>query len=325
MGQIANYPMGFSNGVVIRGTPLLQTHTGNTFWVSNNTVLLRGQSAGSNQNKGDFNHPFSTLAYALTQCKSGAGDVIYIKPGHTETITAAGTVTQSADNVTVVGLGHYNLRPKFTYTTAASASYLVSGANAYITNLWLVGGFSNVTAAFNVTGVGCTIDNCRFTNSTTNQDFLNCVSASGTANTADGLTVTNNNWTTIDTDDFGLVNIAAACKDVTIWNNHMVTTSAQVVAGSCANLLNCTAGAVILNADIGWNRTQSLMASGELLVSNDGSTNTGFVHNNYLQHADTTTTHDLGADGTGLSLFENKSASTNALQGFLLPAADVNL
>ncbi len=327
MGQIANYPAGFSNGVVIRGHPILQTQSGNTFWVSNNTVLLRGQSAGSNQNKGDFNHPFSTLAYALTQCKDGAGDVIYIKPGHTETIIAAGTVTQSASNVTVVGLGHYNLRPKFTYTTAATASYLVSGANSYITNLWMVGGFSNVTQAFNVTAVGCTIDNVRFTNSTTNQDFLTCVSATGAANTADGLTVTNCNWNTIDTDDFSLVAIAASAKDVTIWNNHMVTTSAQASASSIsnANLLGTVAGTVLLNADIGWNRTQSLMSSGELLLSNDGSTSTGFVHNNYLQHADVTTTHDLGADGTGLSLFENKSVSTNALSGFLLPAADVNL
>src|SRR4051812_23202847 len=127
LAQIANYPMGFgASGVAIRGIPILQTHAGNTFWVSNNTVLLRGQSAGSNQNKGDFNHPFATLAYALTQCKADAGDVIFIKPGHTETIIAAGTVTQSVAGVQVIGLGHYNLRPKFTFTTAAAASYLVS-------------------------------------------------------------------------------------------------------------------------------------------------------------------------------------------------------
>jgi hypothetical protein len=122
-----------------------------------------------------------------------------------------------------------------------------------------------------------------------------------------------------------MVKIVAACNDVTIWNNHMVTTSAQVAGAACANLLNCTAGAVLLNADIGWNRVQSLMASGELLVSNDGTTNSGFCHNNYIQHADVSGTHDLGADGTGLSLFQNKSVSTNALSGFLLPAADVNL
>src|SRR6185369_9889672 len=239
-GQIANYTQGFSGGVAIRGVPILQTHSGQVFWVSSATPQLRGQVQGSNQNKGDFNRPFGTVAYAMTQCLANRGDVIYVKPGHTETITAAGTITHVA-GVAVVGLGQYNLRPKFTFTTAATASWLMSGANGYVQNLWCVGGFSNVVAAFNVTATGCTVDNVRFTNSGVNLDFLSCVNASGAANTADGLTVMNCNWTTIDTDDLGMVLIAAACNDVTIWNNHMVTTAANVAAGSCSNLLNCTA------------------------------------------------------------------------------------
>ena len=323
-GQISQFPSGFLNGVAIRGMPILQTHPGNVFWVYNGAVKLRGQSDGSNQNKGDFNHPFSTLTYAISQCQAGNGDVIFIKPGHIETLTAAAGVAHSTAGVTVIGLGNYNLRPKFLLGTVATTTYLVSATDANISNLWMVGNFSNVATAFNVTAKGCTIDNCRFTNAGTNLDFLACVSATGAANTADGLTVTNCNWTTIDTDDFGMVKIAAACNDVTIWNNHMVTTSAQVGAAACANLVNCTAGAVLLNADIGWNRVQNLMPSNEVLVFNDGTTNTGFVHNNYIQCADVTGVIDLGADVTGFGLFENYVVTTNALSGFLLPAADVN-
>jgi hypothetical protein len=189
----------------------------------------------------------------------------------------------------------------------------------------LVGNFSNVATAFNVTGVGCTIDNCRFTNAGTNLDFLTCVTASGLANTSDGLTVSNCNWTTIDTDDLSLITITNSQKDVTIWNNHMVSSAAAVASLAATNLLNTATLAVLTNSDIGWNRVQTLATAGELLLSSDSTTNTGFVHNNYIQHADVTSTHDLGADGTGFSLFQNKSVSTNALSGFLLPAADVNL
>jgi len=181
-----------------------------------------------------------------------------------------------------------------------------------------------VVTAFNVTAVGCTIDNCRFTNAGTNLDFLACISATGAANTADGLTVTNCNWTTIDTDDFGMIAIAAALNDLTVVGNHMVTTSAQNTAGSCANLINCTAGAVLLNADIGWNRVQNLMTQGELLFSNNGTTNTGFAYNNYVQHADVTGTHDLGTNSSGLGNFQNLSVSTNILSGIIVPDIDVN-
>ena len=265
------------------------------------------------------------MAYALTQCVSNNGDVIYIKPGHIETLGGIGVLTLSAAGVTVVGLGNYNSRPKFLMGTAATTTFLVSGANAYITNLWMVGNFSNVTTCFNVTAVGCTIDNVRFTNAGTNLDFLACVTASGAANTSDGLQVSNCNWSTIDTDDFGLVKIAGNMTDLVVYNNHVVTASAQVGSAACANLVNCAAGVVLLNADIGWNRVWNAMPSNEVLVFNDGTTNTGFVHNNYVQCQDTTTTIDLGADVTGLGLFENYVVTTNALSGFLLPAADLNL
>ena len=329
-GQISQFPMGFINGVTIRGAPILQTHAGNTYWVSNvasDTVKLRGQSQGSNQNKGDFNHPFSTLAYALTQTVANNGDVIYIKPGHIETLGGVGVITQSAAGVSVIGLGQYSSRPKFLMGTAATTTYLVSGANSYISNLWMVGNFANVTNCFNVTGVGCTIDNIRFTNAGSSLDFLTPVSATGAANTADGLTVSNCSWTTVETTDMAFVTIAAACKDLTVWNNHMVTTAANASPSAIgnSNLLSTVAGTVCINANIGWNRIQNAMTAGELLVSTDGTTWTGMCHNNYIKHLDVTGTHDLGADGTGLSLFNNLSVSTNALSGFVLPAIDVNL
>src|SRR4051812_38908241 len=105
--MFSNYPAGFANGVTVRGVPLVQTHPGKAFWVSNNTTgLLAGQRGGSDQNRGTFDSPFLTIGGALAQCVANRGDIIFIKPGHAETIanaTAASTLWNVA-GVAIVGL-----------------------------------------------------------------------------------------------------------------------------------------------------------------------------------------------------------------------------
>ena len=67
------------------------------------------------------------------------------------------------------------------------------------------------------------------------------------------------------------------------------------------------------------------MTAGELFISNDGTTNTGIIHNNYVGHADVTGAHDPGWDGGGWRLFNNLSSSVDNLQGVAVPTTDVNL
>lgn len=62
---MTNYPRGIAQGISIRGVPILQTHPGEVFWVSNSTVLAPGQAAGSDNNPGTFQRPLATLAEAL--------------------------------------------------------------------------------------------------------------------------------------------------------------------------------------------------------------------------------------------------------------------
>jgi hypothetical protein len=324
-GTITNYPVGPFRPATVRGEAIPQVHSGQVFWVYNGTSTIRGIASGSDSAKGSFERPFATLAYALTQATSGRGDVIYIKPGHLESLGGVGVLTLSKDNTSVIGLGNYSTRPKFNMGTAATTTFLISGANCFVSNLWMNANFAAVTTCFAVTGVGAHIDNIRFTSGSSILDFLTCVTASGAANTADGLMVTNCNWTTITATDFSLVNFVNGASDVMVWNNHMVTASTQATQFTCGNLMNIQTGKVLLNADIGWNRVQNLMTSGEVLISCDGTTNTGFVHNNYVQCADVTGAIDLGADVTGFGLFENLVVTTNILSGFLLPAADINL
>jgi len=129
-GTIFNYPAVTtlpSNGLSIRGIPYPQVHSGDVFFVGNSTVPQRGQVASSDSNPGTFNRPLATLSAALGKCTANRGDIIFVKPGHIETLTAAGGITQSTAGVSVIGLGTYNTRPKFILGTLASTTYLCLG------------------------------------------------------------------------------------------------------------------------------------------------------------------------------------------------------
>ena len=312
LNSLSSYPSGFGSGVMIGGRPVLADFAGNVFWVNSAT--------GSNGNKGTRSRPFATLDYAFSKCAANQGDVIYVAPNHAETITGAGGISHDVAGVSVIGLGNYNQRPRFLMDAGTTVTYLISAADAYVSGLEFASGHSNVATCFNVTGVGAHINDCKFRNNTTNEDFLVCITASGAANTADGLRVTKCDWYTIDTDDSAMISLVDNVKDLWVWDNHMVTSSA-----TAAQLITQATGKITLNGDIGWNRLVNAMTAGELFISNDGTTNTGVIHNNYVGHADVTGTHDPGWDGGGWRLFGNLSTSVDNLQGLLIPAADVNL
>src|SRR3990167_1108699 len=110
--KMSNYPGGFANGVLIRGMPILQSHPGRVFWVSNATAAeMAGQRAASNGNDGSFNAPFSTLDYAIGRCTASRGDIIFVKPGYTQTITLATEIVMDVAGIAIVGLGRGSLRP----------------------------------------------------------------------------------------------------------------------------------------------------------------------------------------------------------------------
>lgn len=108
---ISNYPNGFGNGVNIRGVPVLNTYAGDVFWVDS--------GAGSDGNKGTFDRPFATVDFAVGRCTASNGDVIMVKPGHAETLSAADAIDIDVIGVSVIGVGNGALRPTFTMDNAA--------------------------------------------------------------------------------------------------------------------------------------------------------------------------------------------------------------
>jgi hypothetical protein len=153
----SSYPNGFAAGISIRGVPLIQTHPGKAFWVSNSTTgLLPGQRGGSDGNRGDFNSPFSTLAGAIAQCVANRGDVIFIKPGHAETIATATALALNVAGVAVVGLGSGSNRPTFNLT-ATAATITMSAANCTLWNCLVTGGIDAIVAVFTISAADCSL------------------------------------------------------------------------------------------------------------------------------------------------------------------------
>ena len=148
MPQINNYPGGFSAGVTIRGVPVVNTHPGKVFWVSNASSLSDRQIAGSNGNDGTFDRPFSTLDYAIGKCVANRGDIIFIKPGHSETLSATSVAVDVA-GIAIVGLGQGGNRPTFN-ATATGSIFPISAANVTVQNLLFTGGVDAVVSMITV-------------------------------------------------------------------------------------------------------------------------------------------------------------------------------
>ena len=125
---LTNYPNGFADGLSVRGMPLLQMQPGEVFWVNNDTALRANQRSGSNSNRGTFLSPFSTIAGALSHCVQGRGDIIFVGPGHQETISDATTLIFNVMGVAIVGLGAGVLRPTLVFDTATTANIPVRSA-----------------------------------------------------------------------------------------------------------------------------------------------------------------------------------------------------
>ena len=309
----SNYPGGFANGITIRGMSVLNMHPNRVFWVDSN-------NNGSNNNPGTFDKPFATIAYAAsTACSANRGDIVMVKPLHAETITAATTVMSLA-GVSVIGLGVGNQRPTLTFTTATTAAFAITANDCYVENIRFVGNFANIVAAITTTKKNTWINNCEFSQTSTILNFLSCVAAtSTTTGDSDGLRVTNSRFISASTSDLAMITIAGTCDNVFLSNNTMIS------KGTASPLVTCAAGKILTNSEIAWNRVVNAMTANELFISNDGTTNTGIIHNNYVGHADVTGTHDPGWDAGGWRLFNNLSTSVDNLQGLTIPTTDVNL
>lgn len=317
----SNYPGGFANGVTIRDVPIINSHPGKVYWVSNASTLQRGQRGGSNSNKGTYDSPFSTLAYAVTQCIANRGDVIFIKPGHAEAISSATALTLSIAGVAIIGLGLGAIRPTFTLDTATTATINVTAANIAIKNCIFSANFADIVSFFTLTTAkNFTLEGNLFKATATNMNSLYVVDTNATTADCDGLSIIGNKWIEPDTATLSMIKMDGTNDNITVTGNYL----SLGVNNNKAAIAAIATGKIITNADIGSNRVFRLntdSATGALLVTTDGSTNTGMIYSNFVQHADTAA-EVLVTASAGFGVFQNFASGVAGASGYLLPAAD---
>jgi len=143
----------------------LEKHPGNV-WFVNSTGGVDGAGYGQNPDA-----PTATLDYAIGL--SGTGDVIYVMPGHAETIAGTNGFDADVAGIKIVGLGWGASRPTFTFSATAS-QVNIGAASVWLENLRFIAGVSAVVSGVQVEGVTDFVcKNCEFDyGGTTGWDFV---------------------------------------------------------------------------------------------------------------------------------------------------------
>jgi len=126
--------------------------TGAVTWVDSVTGTVSGP--------GTFEAPYHTLAGAVAVATASNGDIIAIKSGHLETLTAAITLSKVA--LKIFGLGSGSAAPNFT-CDAAIDCIDITAAQVELYNLYFLAGTTTPNnSRINVGAANVKIINCTF-------------------------------------------------------------------------------------------------------------------------------------------------------------------
>lgn len=269
---------------------------------------------------------FTTLAAAIAAAQANR-DTIYVMPGHTETISSATALTISVAGVQIVGVGTGSLRPTFTLDTATTATINVTAANVRFENCVFVANFAAIASLFTLTTAAeFAAVNCEFRDTSAILNFVAIVTTAATSNAADGLTIKGSKR-------FGLGATTNTTIVSMLGTNDRVTLGGSVEADrnyfthqavTGGGLMIIATGKIVTNAIIRKNTCNFLGATSlttGLLITTNGTTNTGVIAENEDFNLDATT-EILVTAGSGFVFFNNYHSGAADKSGYLLPAAD---
>ena len=284
-------------------------------------VIFVDSATGNSSGDGSSLRPFNTIENALNKSGVSAGDIIVVMEGHAETISSATALNADIAGVQVIGQGFGSRRPTITLDTATTTTIPVTVANFAFKNIIFTANFADIVSVFTITTANnFTLENCYFKATATNMNFLNIVDTNATTNDASGLTIRNCKWIEPDLATLSLVKVDGSNADIVIADNFVQLG----VNNNVAALMTVATGKVVTNLQMTGNRVFRLntdTATGAILFSTDGSTNSGIVANNFAQHADTAGELLITAS-SGLGTFNNYASGVAGASGYILPAVD---
>jgi len=108
-----------------------ETQTTGNIWFVDSGSATGADAAGFGENP---DAPFLTIDYAIGNCTASNGDWIIVMPGHTDTVSAAGSIAADVAGIRIIGLGEGINRPVISWS--AAAGYIsVTAANVTFENI----------------------------------------------------------------------------------------------------------------------------------------------------------------------------------------------
>lgn len=267
----------------------------------------------------------STLAAGLARCRAGKGDVVFVLPGHTETVSATTGLDNLVSGTQIIGCANFGsgLMPTFTFSgTTNTAVWTVDDANVRISGLRIeCTGADSMDTPVIWTGAGGSFDS-NFVNlgSDTTHDcdvFLTV----GTG--ADNMQVVGNKMKSLSTavNTNAILVSGTAVEGVTIAYNYIRTTLSSATGGVIA------VTSVATNLDINNNVMRNFVEDGVGIRISDVAM-TGMIYDNSFGGTDAGGTvanalKCVSFAGTShlLRCFRNLATDEDSGSGVISPAA----
>ena len=297
-----------SQDLYVFGKSIRKTYAnrGETFYVDSAVAGSGGTSPDS---------AMATLDEAFAKTAANRGDVIVVLPNHSETVTGVAGIAADVAGVTVIGLGSHNQRPRFLMDGAASVTAVISAADVTFSNLVFAAGHADIVTGIGVTAKGAWLDRVEFVENVATENFLIQVNATGGDNTADGLKITNCRSIGVDASETEFLALVGDIANLVMQDNFVVKKLSTDGA-----LIKQATGKDLVAVDVQRNFLHNAMTSGDLLIDNDTTANSGVVAYNNVIHLDTSGEVYVDADGVGQ--FENRGTAVVTASGYVLPAVD---
>lgn len=248
------------------------------------------------------------------------GDVIFLAPGHAETVSSASAIALDIADINIIGLGNGTDRPTITFDTATTATIAVSANNIVVENVIITANFADIVAPFTLTTAKYfTLRGCTVQATATDMNFLSVIDTSTTDNAADGLTVENCSWIEPDTATLSFIDVDADLDKLRFVGNYL---NLGVNTSDLPAIAIVATGKDLTNVIVSDNDVIRLNDANPLLITADTTTaNTGIVANNRIRHLDVAG-ELLVTAGTNIGFFENKATAAVNTSGYLVPVAD---
>jgi hypothetical protein len=159
--------------------------TGDIWWVDSGSAT-GADSAGSGQNP---DAPFLTIDYAIGVAAANNGDLIFVMPGHAETISGAAGIDMDQAGQSVIGLGQGADRPTITMS-AVGSTFEMAAASCRVKNLLFVV-TDDTTVVIDINSTDCIVEDCEIRFGT-GKEFVTGIDINGGgANACDRTTIRN--------------------------------------------------------------------------------------------------------------------------------------